>query len=239
MFLDNLKRIREIFLDTRCILCDSKDLSEKIRIICKKCFNSFNITFDNICPICGHPLKNEGCPSCNKDNPIYFDSYQFIQYYSGFFQTALKKLKLNGQFAIIKLFFELLKYKGILNKNIPITIVPDTKFKRFKKGRSSLYYLLRLLKRDKFIVYKDIYKKNFKFTPQKMKNKLKREDEIQSLFYLPSENKNKYSGEIYLIDDIFTTGSTINYGSRLLKEAGFTKIRAVTFFRALLEADLI
>jgi len=238
MFFDNLKRIKEIFLDTRCILCDSKELSEKISLVCNKCFNSFNVTFDNICHICGHPLKNGGCPSCNKDKSIYFDSYQFIQYYSGFFQTVLKKLKLNGQFTIIKIFFELLKYKGILNKNIPITVVPETTFKRFKKGRSSLYYLLRLLKRDKFIVYRDIYKKKFNLIPQKLKNKLKREDEIQSLFYLPPENKNKYSGEIYLIDDIFTTGSTINYGSRLLKEAGFTKIRAVTFFRALLGEDL-
>jgi len=144
--------------------------------------------------------------------------------------------KKNESFLVNVLFFKLLLKKKLLSKNIPITVVPDNFIKGFKKGRASLDYLLKLLKREGYKTLPNIYKKRlFLSKSQKSKTKTQRINEIEKTFFLPEENVNKFDGEVCLLDDIYTTGSTLNYGSKLLKEAGFKKVRIVSFFRTILE----
>jgi predicted amidophosphoribosyltransferase len=69
---------------------------------------------------------------------------------------------------------------------------------------------------------------------QKNKNDYGRLKKIENLFYLPKKNRDKFSGRIYLIDDVYTTGSTLNYGAKLLKQAGFTEVHIISFFRAVM-----
>ena len=67
-----------------------------------------------------------------------------------------------------------------------------------------------------------------------MKNQKKRIEEIQKMYYLPCKNVSKYGGKVYLLDDVYTTGATLNYGAKLLKDAGLSEVVAVSFFRAIL-----
>ena len=84
-------------------------------------------------------------------------------------------------------------------------------------------------------IKRNIYNKKAVFN-NSQKNKIENErfKNISEMYYLPDNNINKYSGKVYLIDDIYTTGSTINYGAKLLKKAGFDNVAAVTFFRTVL-----
>jgi predicted amidophosphoribosyltransferase len=126
----------------------------------------------------------------------------------------------------------LLMEKGVLDRRFPVTAVPDDIFKRFKKGRSGLSYLLHALKKKGYITIDDLLKKRILFSrSQKMKTGIQRRN-VEKSFYLDAASENEYSGEIYLIDDIYTTGSTMNHCSKLLKLAGFKKVHAVSFFRS-------
>ena len=232
--------LKEIILDSRCIICRDKKLSNKINFICDNCYNSFNFIYDKICPRCGHPIYNNNskeCLSCKDIEHIYYDNFRYIQLYTGFFKSILSKLKINDEFMLNKLFFELIKKRDLIKKGIPITVVPDVFFKRFKRGRAGLSYILKLFNKEGYNTLNQIYKKRYSITPQKKKDKKSRIEDIKKLYYLPEKNRNKYSGEIYLVDDIYTTGSTINFGAKLLKEAGFDKVYAVTFFRAVLNPE--
>ncbi|HOV15874.1 MAG TPA: hypothetical protein PK771_16410, partial [Spirochaetota bacterium] len=221
------------------IFCGCRETKPKLDFICLECYETFlkQIEEQTICKICGHPLKeNQICPSCPKLGNIYYDDYHFIQYYRDFFKSTAIMWKKNENYLITKLFYNLLSDKKILNDKIPITVVPDNLFKRFKKGRSSLHYLLKLLEKSKYSIVNNIYyKRLFLLKNQKSKTENERFDDISKTFYLPEKNKNKYSGEIYLIDDIYTTGATLNHGAKLLKDAGFNKVHIVSFFRAVLE----
>ena len=179
-------------------------------------------------------MTEDYCPSCYELGTIYFDSYHFIQTYTGFFKNVVYRLKKSDEFVFNRLLTELLIRRGYLSKNIPVTIVPDILFKAFRRGRGSLYYVLRLLKRQGFTVMKDIYRKKFSLRPQKAKSKQRRIAEIENVYYLPDGNRDKYKGEVILIDDVYTTGATVNYGAKLLKQAGFDKVHCVTFFRAVM-----
>jgi len=229
-----LTNVLNILMDTRCILCDESRLSEDINFICDNCLKVFNNTIDKKCSICGHPLNHQSvCISCSKLGDIHYDNYNFIQYYTGFFKKIILMLKKNDNYMIIKLFYKLIIYKNMIDKNGVITSVPDSIYKRFKKGRSSLYFLLDLLKKANYKVIKNIYKRKvFSMHSQKMKNEKRRINEIKKIYFLPKRNIKKFNGIVYLIDDVYTTGATLNYGSKLLKKAGFENVKIITFFRA-------
>ncbi|MBR6199411.1 MAG: ComF family protein [Spirochaetales bacterium] len=231
--------LKDVLLDTRCVICGSKDLSEECHLICDQCLAAFDETPNDICPICGHPLTDDYCPSCYELGQIYFDSYHYLQTYTGFFKNVVYKLKKNDEFIMNRLCVSLLLRKGWLSKDIPVTIVPDTWCKAFRRGRGSLRYVLRLLRKEGFTVMPNIYRKRWKLMSrsQKSKSKTTRINEIEQGYYLPDEHRDKYHGEIYLIDDVYTTGATVNYGAQLLKDAGFDKVHCITFFRAVLNDD--
>ncbi len=232
-----INKIKNLVFDSRCIFCGKRELTNELQFICTSCYNSFfKHDFNLLCPVCKHILdENNKCNSCSILGNIYYDSYDFIQFYTGYFKNVLKMLKMNDQFVIIKLFYNLLIEKMNIDKNKFITVVPDIFLKKIKKGRAGLNYLLNLFKKNNFKILPNIIKKRFTFSkPQKMKNRITRLNEIKNIYFLPEENINKFSGEIYLIDDVYTTGSTVNYCSKLLKEAGFEKVYVITFFRALI-----
>ena len=232
-----INKLTQLLFDNSCILCQSKKLSNIIPFICDNCLSSFENNTDNTCKICGHPLNEiNDCPSCKKLGEIYYDHYRFIQYYTGFFKKIVLLWKLKENFMINRLFFELLILKKIIKKDGIITVVPDTFLKKFKRGRSGLNYLLSLFKNNGYEVIRNIYKRNVIFgKSQKMKIEKERIKEISNLYHLPDANYKKYKGKIYLIDDIYTTGSTLNCGAKLLKKAGFSNVNIISFFRAKLD----
>jgi predicted amidophosphoribosyltransferase len=142
-------------------------------------------------------------------------------------------LKKFNDYKIIILFFKIFLIQDIIRNDGIITAVPESFFKKMKKGRSSLYYLLKLFAKSEYKVIKDIYKRKiFKLKAQKNKKGKQRFFEVENMYYIPKKHINKYNGKVYLIDDIYTTGSTVNYGAKLLKEAGFDEVHVITFFRA-------
>jgi competence protein ComFC len=237
--LMNSAEIRQLFLDSRCILCGSKELSKEISFVCEECLKAFEKSKIKSCPICKHPLDEFGkCSSCTKLGKINYDAYETLQYFTDFIKSIIYRLKKDGNFMINVLFSKLILKNGLIQKDGVITAVPDNFFKNFKKGRSSLLYLLTILERKGFKIEKNILKrKGGLFSTQKSKNSTSRIEEIKNAFYLPEENIKKYNGKVYLIDDVYTTGATINYCAKLLKEAGFTEVKAISFVRAVIENE--
>ncbi len=231
--------ITKLLFDKRCILCGSKDLSEEIKYVCKACLKSFEYEHSNLCPVCKHPMVNNQCPSHSHLGEIFFDSYDFIQTYTGFFKNVIYKLKKNGEFMVNRLLFDLLLAKKMIDKDIPVTVVPDSPIGTFRRGRSGMNYVLTLLAKTKYKTIRDIYKKSYHLFGKKQKNKTRNQrlTDIQNQYYLPPEKIGTFQGEIYLLDDVYTTGATMNYGAKLLKDAGFSKVHCISFFRTIMESE--
>ncbi len=233
----NISLVKQLLFDARCFICDSRNLNKNIDFICNDCLSYLKeVNYQKTCAVCGHPLLTEKCPSCKKYEKIYFDGYDFIQFYNDFTKNIIYNLKISGNFMIIKLFYKLITDKLIINKKTDyVTVVPDSFLASMKKGRSGLNYLLFLFKIHGYKTLKNIYKRKlFYFKKQKSKNKSARFYDIRNQYYLPGKNVNQYSGTIFLIDDIYTSGATLNYGSLLLKKAGFDKVLAFSVFRAVM-----
>lgn len=142
------EKVIRILIDKRCILCGKNDLSIEIKMICQDCLKVFDIRNIRRCKICGHPLDDfNQCISCKKLGNIYFDSYYFIQYYTDFIKKIIYMLKKDENFAINILFYNLIIRKNLIKNDGIVTVIPDNFIKVFKKGRSGLYYLLKIFKK--------------------------------------------------------------------------------------------
>ena len=107
--------------------------------------------------------------------------------------------------------------------------VPLHKYRSRERGYNQSFLILKALaKKNKNIIIKNnILQKQRNIKPQSSMNKLERKNNIKNAYTITNklEIKNK---KILLFDDVFTTGSTTNECSRMLKENGAKKIGVLT-----------
>lgn len=233
------KILIDLILDRVCHFCGSKNLSSPIRGLCLECYNSFEREEIRACTVCGHPVGLDGvCLSCTKHDCIHFTSLSFIQYYSGYFRSMLVRTKKEKNYYGMRIFVRYLIGKGLLSQNIPVTVIPDHPFSGWRKGRAGMNGVLAYLRKEGYSTIKSPIRKKLTLKgAQKMKSLNERISTVKEHFYLPDYKRDKYSGPVQLLDDVFTSGATMNYASSLLKAAGFNEVKCVTFFRAVLSDD--
>ena len=102
-----------------------------------------------------------------------------------------------------------------------------TKKKNKIKNLSSI---LVVLNQRKFVCPSSLLYKTKDTIPQSVLDKDKRIENIKGAYYIKNEQilKNK---KVLLIDDIFTTGSTVNECSKILKQVGVKEIGIFTLAR--------
>ena len=236
-----LKKVISILIDfiypenISCIICNSQISKNNTYSMCKTCFNEMNFILDG-CIKCGKPIiyhsleKQDisGCGSCF-DKTFYFDkSISCIEY-----NNTSKKLILDFKYKrktymskyIANIMKEKLEIENI--KFDCILYVPLHKKRLKKRGFNQSEKIAIKLGN---IINKPSYdslirKKNTK--PLYKLNKEQRQDTLKNIFEIKNniEVKNK---NILLLDDIFTTGSTVNEISKLLKLEGANKIYVMT-----------
>ena len=64
--------------------------------------------------------------------------------------------------------------------------------------------------------------------------KAARRDNVQGAFSVPEAQRPAVFGRrLILVDDVYTTGATVNAATRALKRAGATEVTVLTFARAM------
>lgn len=77
-----------------------------------------------------------------------------------------------------------------------------------------------------------------KTTTSKMSEKTREERlAIETLFKIKEHGKIKHSSTYVLIDDIYTTGTTLRHAAKLLKHQGATRVEAITLIKAKLQKN--
>lgn len=195
-----------------------------------------NLNYPNVCGICDKISKEDLCKKCEiKLNEIAkfkidkyknknFSKHLYIFKYEGIIKDRLINFKFNDKIYIYKAFVNfIIKNKKICRflKNYDIIIpVPIHYKRRIKRGyNQSALIAKEIAKKDNSIEYIDnvlLKQKNNK--PQSTKNKKDRQQNVIGAYYIKNEYK-IYNKKILLLDDIYTTGSTVNECAKALKQA--------------------
>lgn len=241
-----MRKLFYLLTDSRCLLCQ-KPLSfgeKNYGSLCGKCFKIFIPKKSELfCLKCGEVLKSgKICSKCSVDTKIiYYDSFRYIQSYSGAAMRLVKLHKQNDNHKVLDLYSAFLS--KILNQNYPVYIVPDSLPGRIRKGKSCFsHQVARKLRKKGFNVINGVIKKSPFTKMQKLLDHKDRHDNAEKSFNLNKKTQkiNANAAEtiqlvtetIQLVDDIFTTGATINRCSKLLKDFGFKKVLAYSLFKA-------
>lgn len=207
-------------------------------------FNDILFHDDDICYFCGIRVEDKSflCPDCkfkleymnrrlNIDSP-YFEEVIFSLFYNEFIRQKLYQYKYNGKGYYYKPLGEILI--NTINATIPlenidiITYVPIHRRKKAQRGYDQSELLAKYIGETLNIPFSTGNLIRTKWT--RIQNKMDKYQRIKSLrgaFEIkePLEFKDK---EILLIDDIITTGGTLNECGKKLKEVKAGKIHALT-----------
>ena len=200
--------------------------------------------FPPICGMCGEINENYICNNCyenikkikkcviNEYNNRNFSKHLYIFRYEGIIRNKIIEYKFEDKGYLYKMFAKIIlsdkKTCNFIKRYDVIIPVPISKKRKKNRGynQSELVAneLAQKLNQD---IWTDIIIKKKDNKPQSELNKLERIKNVEDIYEInkPIEVKNK---KVLLLDDIYTTGSTVNEIARKLKQNQTQEIGVIT-----------
>jgi ComF family protein len=242
--MDKLKRIvfflREFFFQQGCALCGQPctSLDETWYGLCDDCRARIERELAETrameaCEYCGKPLisERERCLCCRRrtETPA-FDRAIVLFPYSGKYQKLLASYKFDRHIALGNFFTEIIR-KTLEEKGIPVETgiipVPPRPGKLRNTGWDQVEHLARLLEKDKDCVYPVIrHLKRLRSKSQKELSRKNRQTNMKGRI----TSKIRPPKTAVIIDDVITTGSTLDACAKALKENGAQTVYALCLF---------
>lgn len=210
---------------------------EKELLICSTCEEKFDIIEGEQCSLCSRPFQlledrfrhGDRCHDCKRweedgDWKGYLDSNHSIYLYNDFFKEVMVTFKYRGDYVLAKLFAD--KIIDAHRKIQPDLIVPIplSNERLYERGFNQAEALLVVAGLCPTMALTRIHSEK-----QSKKSRSER-IHIQQVFQV--EPQVGFIGKsILLIDDIYTTGSTLRHAAKLLKEAGAKRVQSLTLAR--------
>ena len=226
-----------------CLLCDEL-LTHAGRIpLCSTCLASFHRIAPPICRICGQPLPLAADPSGGE--PLCRDclgekfGFQFARsfgVYEGALARAIILLKYERIEPLASLFaVRLLELVRCDPRFLPVDVVvpvPLHRQKRKERGFNQVELFARPLARRLRVPYRPVLLMRSRPRPEKhLLTQEERWEAVRGAFVMRQGGRVDNS-RVLLLDDVMTTGATLDACARALREAGARSVLGLTIARA-------
>jgi ComF family protein len=213
-----------------------KFLEEKERGICSDCFSKIRWIEPPFCSICGTPFASKAadshaCGPCAKKRK-YFTMARALGYYEGSLQEAIHRWKYEGKTTLNPLFGEWMAVG--LNRHwnpdsLDLVIpVPLHRGRLRQRGFNQALLLATELSRRSGIPYrKRVLQKKNPTLPQVSLSGVEREKGVRGSFHLVRREEVE-GRSVLLVDDVYTTGATVNECSKILLAGGAARVDVLT-----------
>lgn len=201
--------------------------------ICGMCRERIPYIEEPRCMKCGKPVRTEEqeyCFDCQRQDYAY-EQGKSLWLHSGAVPRAVYRFKFHNKRYYAEIFAKEMaqRYGGWIKRNgveeiIPVPLHPS---KRRRRGFNQAELLAEALGAYIQIpVNKKAVSRIRKTKPQKALNDRERQKNLQGAFGVSAGWKAPES--VLIIDDIYTTGSTVHQIARMLKKAGVQKVYFLT-----------
>lgn len=226
----NITKIWNLVVDClcprRCPVCD--EIVPIGKYCCLECEDEFIKVLDHYCMRCGKAIssKEEYCRDCMSLSHKYIQG-RVLYRYEGKIKNSIYRFKYANRVEYadfyaretgkyLREFIQMTKAQGL----VP---VPLHKKKQNKRGYNQAYAYAKALSKEVGIpVYPDYVVRVKNTAPQKMYDALGRQNNLKKAFKI-GRNDVKLK-VIIIIDDIYTTGSTIDAVTKVLLESGVDRV---------------
>ncbi len=227
-----------LFSRSSCVLCDVS-VSRPISL-CEACEGDFPVLMSS-CKQCGLPLDaakayDTVCGECIK-TPSMVDYTLCLYHYQAPIDYLITTLKYKQQLSHANILGQLLltRIKQENENNLPDCIIPVPLYKSrlVKRGfNQSLEIARPVAKALTLAIDTKLVRKNRATSAQTNLNAMQRKENVKNCFEVVAKKAINYD-HVVIIDDVVTTGSTINELAKKLKQSGVKKVGVWAIARAI------
>lgn len=239
-----LSKLVEIIYPPRCHACNgflNKDHSEgESAFFCRACAADFNWIASPLCPICSTPFISDTqedhlCEDCLRLRPFY-DAVYACYLYSGAIMKAIHQFKYGSKTFFAESLGPLLAQAAeswaVKSDNLLTVPVPLHPKRLRERGFNQSLLLARHVAGQLDTELDFLSLRRLKYTlPQTGLGKEERQKNVRGAFHV--ENPDAVKGKtILLVDDVATTGNTLNECARVLRKCGCESVYCAVLARA-------
>lgn len=236
-----LNDVSDVIFPPQCVACAEIIKQSSEGLFCPSCLSQISFITGSLCPICGlpfldSPAGNHVCGDCIL-SPPYYAKARAVAGFESIIMDAIHKFKYGRNISIgsaLGSFMAGFSFPDFDFSEYSLLIPVPLHIKRLRERgfNQSLLLAKEMGKKYKLPVNFSLLKRcNFTLTQTGL-NRAEREKNIKGAFAVT--DKNRLAGEnIILIDDVYTTGATINECAKVLMKAGAQKVAALTLSRVI------
>lgn len=224
--------ILSIIFPRHCPICE-RTIGYGMGKICKGCERKISYISEPRCKKCGKQIikyEEEYCFDCKNKKHFYRTGISLVEHTCAV-RKSIYSIKYNNKREYVDFYVDEIfkRYENeikLWDCNV-IVPVPLHKKKKIKRGYNQAEIIAKKLSRKLNIpMDKEILKRIKNTVPQKELNDLQRKKNLKDAFIVSkkiNQNREKFK-KIIIVDDIYTTGSTIDACARELLKNGATEI---------------
>lgn len=230
LFLKQFNKLIESILPAQCLICN---LPSNNKLICDSCKKPLTLQR----PCCHHcglslPTSQPVCGDCLKQTYYFTQLHALAEYYPPY-PKLIKQFKYSKQLIYGELLAELLidsinasHLKGELSKIDYLIPVPLHKQKLQKRGFNQAQLIAEKISNALAIpLILDATSRKKQTIAQENLSLLERKYNLKDAFSLSDISKTDFKGKyIVIIDDVVTTGSTVNSLCDILQKKGVKRV---------------
>jgi len=219
------EKIVNIIFPKKCLGCGKNGT-----FVCLECIKKLKTLYPQVCYFCKtESERGETCSKCKKGK--FLDGIFIGYFYDDLMRKLIHKFKYEffedvGK-EIGEKFGEDLKESFYLGSNFFICPVPIHKKRYNFRGFNQAEILARKISEALFVEFFDPIERVKNTKPQVELKREERINNVKNAFSIKKEFIGKLREKIILVDDVVTTGSTLEECARVLKENGAKKVFAV------------
>ena len=234
--MNSFQKITTYFLNLifppRCVFCGQIMPPHTDFLVCSQCEDNLPYASGHLCKICGTHIDmvygNNICYEC-RHTKRYFDRAVAPFFYEGLVKNAIIKFKFSGAAANKKVFSKyMIEMIREFDKIDCILFTPISGKRHRQRGYNQSELLAEdIIKQLSEIPMYNILRKIKETKPQSKLPKKDRRNNVKDAYIVTGSEKIK-DKQVLLIDDVLTTGSTVNECAKVLKKSGAKKVYVLT-----------
>ena len=229
------ERIRDIIFndDFACFNCGEEIIDNGHNHLCDKCFKQIDF-IESGCVRCGEKVSkfDKYCEKCRNSPNFYFDANISVAKLDGISKTLIYRLKFGGKKYIAKCLacFMRDRAESVISDKIDyVCYVPVTNDRRQERGYNQSEEIAKEFSRLTNIkLYQNLFIKIKETVDQTRLNREERTKNLKDAFFI-QDNADVKNKNLIIIDDVITTGATLNALAKILKKKGANVVYGLTF----------
>ncbi len=222
----------DIFFPRFCLSCGQLILQKSPMYVCKSCLQKIIFNRCYCCCYCGRPMGTEResiCQNCSELKP-YFNKGISLFSYNAVERSFIHTLKYKNGIYLQKDLLFLFKHEAKRLesfKNASFVPVPLHFLRQWKRGYNQSEYIAKALKKCCGGEISPLLKRKVNTPSQTSLTRSERKKNVENAFVLIKKTIDSMKTYV-IVDDVFTTGATLNACARVLHENGAQNIHVFT-----------